>query len=98
MKSPKDEKARLDKVTVQAITDVAQGIETKIAQHGKPEVSFPVRSLSNVRYDPKKGFFEIGKGKSVRTLTVNTAKTFADRKSTRLNSSHERRSRMPSSA
>jgi DNA topoisomerase-6 subunit A len=77
MKSPKDEKARLDKVTVQAITEVAQGIETRIAKRGKPEVSFPVRSLSNVRYDPKKGFFEIGKGKSVRTLTVNTAKTFA---------------------
>jgi DNA topoisomerase-6 subunit A len=77
MKSPKLEKARLDKVTVQAITEVAQGIETKIAKHGKPEVAFPVRSLSNVRYDPKKGFFEIGKGKSVRALTVNTAKTFA---------------------
>ena len=46
MKSPQEEKARLDKVTVQAITEVAQGIETKIAKHGKPEVSFPVRSLS----------------------------------------------------
>ena len=77
MKSPQDEKARLDKVTVRAITEVAQGIETKISKHGKPEVAFPVRSLSNVRYDPKKGFFEIGKGKSVRALTVNTAKTFA---------------------
>lgn len=77
MKSPQSEKARLDKVTVQAITNVAQGLETKISKRGKPEVSFPVRSLSNVRYDPKKGFFEIGKGKSVRALTVNTAKTFA---------------------
>jgi DNA topoisomerase-6 subunit A len=77
MKSPQSEKARLDKVTVQAITGVAQGIESKIAKRGKPEVAFPVRSLSNVRYDPKKGFFEIGKGKSVRALTVNTAKTFA---------------------
>src|SRR6185436_956979 len=77
MKSPQSEKARLDKVTVSAITEVAQGIEKRIEKRGKPEVSFPVRSLSNVRYDPKKGFFEIGKGKSVRTLTVNTAKTFA---------------------
>ena len=34
MKSPKLEKARLDKVTVRAITEVAQGIETKIAKHG----------------------------------------------------------------
>src|SRR5258705_13731336 len=77
MKSPQSEKARLDKVTVQAITEVAQGIETKIEKHGKPEVSFPIRSLGNVRYDPKKGFFEIGTGKSVRAWTGNTAKTFA---------------------
>ena len=77
MKSPKAEKARLDKVTVEAIRSVADGIEKKVEKHGKPEVAFPVRSLSNVRYDPKKGWFEIGKGKSTRTLTVNTAKTFA---------------------
>jgi DNA topoisomerase VI subunit A len=77
MKSPRSEKERLDKVTVAAITGVARGIETKIEKRGKPEVAFPIRSLGNVRYDPKKGFFEIGKGKSVRALTVNTAKTFA---------------------
>jgi DNA topoisomerase-6 subunit A len=77
MKSPQSEKARLDRVTLQAIAGVASTIESKIEKHGKPEVAFPVRSLSNVRYDPKKGFFEIGKGKSTRTLTVNTAKTFA---------------------
>lgn len=77
MKSPKAEKARLDKVTVEAIRSVADGIEKRVEKHGKPEVAFPVRSLSNVRYDPKKGWFEIGKGKSIRTLTVNTAKTFA---------------------
>ncbi|HEX6850469.1 MAG TPA: hypothetical protein VF139_03620, partial [Candidatus Polarisedimenticolaceae bacterium] len=77
MKSPKAEKARLDKVTVEAIRSVADGIEKRVEKHGKPEVAFPVRSLSNVRYDPRKGWFEIGKGKSIRTLTVNTAKTFA---------------------
>ena len=43
----------------------------------KPELKTPVRSLSNVRYDVKKGYFEIGRDKSSRTLTVNTAKTFA---------------------
>ncbi len=77
MKSPLSEKNRLDKVTLRAITEVARGIETRIEKHGKPEVAFPVRSLGNVRYDPKRGYFEIGKGKSVRALTVNTAKTFA---------------------
>jgi len=38
---------------------------------------FPVRALSNVRYDPRRGHFEI-RGKTVtRTLTYNTVKTFA---------------------
>lgn len=77
MKSPQAEKARLDKVTVKAIEGVARSIDGRIGKHAKPEVAFPVRSLGNVRYDPKKGYFEIGKGKSTRTLTVNTAKTFA---------------------
>ncbi len=76
-KSPQSEKARLDRVTVGAIVDVAKSIESRIERHVKPEVAFPVRSLGNVRYDPKKGWFEIGRGKSTRTLTVNTAKTFA---------------------
>ncbi len=77
MKSPQAEKARLDRVTIQAITEVAESIDRRVEKLSKPEVSFPIRSLGNVRYDPKKGYFEIGKGKSVRTLTVNTAKTFA---------------------
>jgi DNA topoisomerase-6 subunit A len=77
MKSPQSEKAKLDRVTIQAITEVAAGIDGRIDKMTKPEVAFPIRSLGNVRYDPKKGYFEIGKGKSVRTLSVTTAKTFA---------------------
>jgi len=77
LKSPKAEKARLDRITVQAITDVAKTIDGRVQRLSKPEVKFPVRSLGNVRYDPRKGYFEIGKETSSRTLTVNTAKTFA---------------------
>jgi DNA topoisomerase-6 subunit A len=77
MNSPKAEKAKLDRITVKAITDVAATIDGRIGKRRKPEVVFPVRSLSNVRYDPRKGYFEIGRDKSTRTLTVNTAKTFA---------------------
>ena len=77
MKSPKIEKVRKDKVTVKAIDGVASEIAGKISKLEKPEVAFPVRSLGNVRYDPKKGYLEIGRDKSIRTLTVNTAKTFA---------------------
>ena len=43
----------------------------------KPDLAFPVRSLKNVSYSQKKGYFEIGRQKKVRTLTVNTVKSFA---------------------
>jgi DNA topoisomerase VI subunit A len=77
MKSPKAEKERLDRVTVEAIVGVAESIHGGIEKMRKPSVDFPVRSLGNVRYDVKKGYFEIGRERSTRTLTVNTAKTFA---------------------
>ena len=77
MSSPKQHKEKPDKLTIKAIEGVAGNVAGKIGKLSKPEVVFPVRSLSNVRYDPKKGYFEIGRGKSSRTLTVNTAKTFA---------------------
>ena len=77
MSSPKQHKEKLDRLTIKAIEGVAGKVAGKIGKLSKPEVVFPVRSLSNVRYDPRKGYFEIGRGKSARTLTVNTAKTFA---------------------
>ncbi|HET6201276.1 MAG TPA: DNA topoisomerase IV subunit A [Planctomycetota bacterium] len=67
----------IDKKTVACITDTASSIHGTILKKGKPEVRFPTRSLGNVRYDPRTGFFELGRGRSVRTLTVNTVKTFA---------------------
>jgi len=77
MKGAAAEKKRLDAVTVKAIKNAASDIHQKIDKRSKPEISFPIRSLSNVRYDSKSGYFEIGRGKSIRTLTVNTVKTFA---------------------
>lgn len=66
-----------DKATIAAITATATGIKDAINKKKKPELRMPVRALSNVKYDPKKGYFEIGKDKKVRTLTVATVKTFA---------------------
>jgi DNA topoisomerase VI subunit A len=66
-----------DKATIDAITQAAFGIKEAINKKKKPELKMPVRALSNVKYDPKKGFFEIGRDKKVRTLTVSTVKTFA---------------------
>ncbi|MDD4872586.1 MAG: DNA topoisomerase IV subunit A [Kiritimatiellae bacterium] len=43
----------------------------------KPDMRFPIRALSNVKYDPKRGHFEIRGKMSTRTLTYNTVKTFA---------------------
>jgi DNA topoisomerase-6 subunit A len=59
------------------INNSAKQIHTKIKAEKKPEVKIPIRSLSNVRYDQAKGYFELKRGKKIRTLTYNTAKTFA---------------------
>jgi DNA topoisomerase-6 subunit A len=70
-------KARLDKITVEAIVETATKVHGKIKRRQKPGLSMPVRSLSNVRYDPRKGYLEIGRNRKERTLTVSTVKTFA---------------------
>jgi DNA topoisomerase-6 subunit A len=40
-------------------------------------MKFPLRSLANVRYTARKGYFELAGMKKERTLTVSTVKTFA---------------------
>lgn len=66
-----------DASTVAAIVDTAKDIHTVIGKRQKPDLAFPVRSLGNVSYSQKRGYFEIGKQKKTRTLTVNTVKGFA---------------------
>jgi len=68
---------RKDKITIKAIEGVANEVYSSIMKGHKPDLTMPVRSLSNVSYDQKRGYFEIGRSKKVRTLTVNTVKTFA---------------------
>ena len=67
----------LDKVTVKLIQETATDVQRTIHKHKKPDLSFPIRSLSNVSYSQERGYFEIGKQKKSRTLTVNTVKNFA---------------------
>jgi DNA topoisomerase-6 subunit A len=69
--------AEMDAVTVDMIREAAKRVHSDISERSKPDLSFPVRSLKNVNYSDKQGFFEIGKQKKVRTLTVNTVKSFA---------------------
>ncbi|MBL7052051.1 MAG: DNA topoisomerase IV subunit A [Nanoarchaeota archaeon] len=59
------------------IKDSAQKVYDSIHKGNKPEVDFPIRSLNNVNYDIKKGFFELKGKMKTRTLTVNTVKSFA---------------------
>jgi DNA topoisomerase-6 subunit A len=70
-KDPKDE------VTIEAIKQTASTIHDAIIAHKRPELRTPIRALSNVSYDQKTGYLEIGKDKKVRTLTVSSVKTFA---------------------
>jgi DNA topoisomerase-6 subunit A len=68
---------RMNGVTVDLIQQAAHSVHSDILKRAKPDLSFPVRSLKNVSYSEQKGFFEIGRQKKVRTLTVNTVKSFA---------------------
>lgn len=70
-------KARPESPVVTKIVNSAEEIHAKIVAGKKPSMRFPLRSLSNVRYTPKKGHFEMVGKKKERTLTVSTVKTFA---------------------
>ena len=55
----------------------ARQIQSKILRRQTPSLKFPVRSLANVIYRPRKGYFQLKGRKKERTLTVGTVKTFA---------------------
>ena len=62
---------------VARIRDEAQGVYRRIQRKQKPQMKLPIRALSNVRYRPGAGYFQLRGRNKVRTLTVNTVKTFA---------------------
>ncbi len=74
---PKKSRAELDEVTIEQIENVAKNVHQTVKALDRPRLVFPQRSLSNVSYDPKIGYFELGEATSERTLTYNTAKSFA---------------------
>ena len=67
----------LDKKTLTLIENTADRVQKKIYARTLPELKFPIRSLSNVKYDRKVGYFELGRGNKVRALSVNTVRNFA---------------------
>jgi len=59
------------------ILDIATYVYKKITAKKSPELKMPIRSLNNVKYNEKDGYFELlGKVKE-RTLTASTIRTFA---------------------
>jgi len=62
---------------VQEIKDIANGVYKKILKKKYPELHMPLRSLSNVKYNPKDGYFELVGKKKERTMSVLTIKSFA---------------------
>ena len=67
----------LDKKTLGLIENTAERVRAKIDRRGLPELRFPIRALSNVKYDAKVGYFQIGRSTKLRALSVNTVKNFA---------------------
>ena len=67
----------LDEKTLDLISRTAVRVQTSIERRSLPELRFPVRSLANVRYDKRIGYFELGTGRKARALSVNTVKNFA---------------------
>ncbi|PIY60468.1 DNA topoisomerase VI [Candidatus Woesearchaeota archaeon CG_4_10_14_0_8_um_filter_47_5] len=70
-------KKDLSHETVKMIEDTSRTIYDDIISKHKPKINTPIRSLSNVVYDPEMGYFELSEKEKMRTLTVNTIKTFA---------------------
>lgn len=72
-----DRAADLAQVTLESIDQVAGDVYSCIGTGEMPKLSMPQRNLKNVKYDRKIGHFELAGNLKVRTLDVNSVKTFA---------------------
>jgi len=61
----------------QQIKDIAKSIYSNIQKKKQPTLESPIRSLSNVSYNEKTGYFELQDKFKKRTLTASTIKSFA---------------------
>ena len=62
---------------IAAIDAEARNVYQRVQKKQKPQMKLPVRSLSNVRYRPKEGYFQLKGRNKIRTLAVSTVRTFA---------------------
>jgi len=75
--APVAEKATVFTPVARKIRSEAGLIHQSILLGKKPSMKFPLRSLNNVSYDPRIGYFKLKGRHKERTLTVSTVKTFA---------------------
>jgi len=59
------------------IQEIAKEVYNKIRLIQQPQLKIPIRSLSNIEYNDKDGYFELKDKKKERNLTASTIKTFA---------------------
>lgn len=62
---------------IEKIKNISISVYKTILSRKQPKLVSPVRSLQNVEYDSKEGFFTLKGLKKERTLTASTIKTFA---------------------
>ena len=71
-RSKQDARAVIEKIAAET-----KVIYQRVQRKQKPQIKLPIRSLSNVRYRPKEGYFQLKGRNKVRTLSVSTVRTFA---------------------
>ena len=59
------------------IKNISKEVYQTILKKTPPSLTMPIRSLNNVSYDPKEGYFKLLNKMKERTLTASTIKTFA---------------------
>ena len=77
MSSSDATRSDLDDKTITLIESIAGQVRANIESGKLPDIKLPVRSLDNVTYDEARGYFELGDARKVRSLTVSTARSFA---------------------
>lgn len=76
-RNPERAGGALDQKTIALIDSIAGQVRASVDRGALPEIELPVRNLDNVKYDEAQGYFELGAARKLRTLTVNTARAFA---------------------
>ena len=69
--------AKKETYVTKRITELAKEVYNKITLVERPQLEMPIRSLNNVEYNEKEGYFKLQNKVKERTLTASTIKTFA---------------------